>query len=279
MDHPGLFDHGGPRPTGAPAKSDHYPDSQRCAAPTAITTFGDTVLTIERPGVVRRDGATLLDSTCAFLCSTGPTVVAGGTCGGLFDAITGSAVYRHPSALTSAAAFADNVVLGTSTGEAVLLSADFLPITTLRLHDAAVVDVAVAGDVLFALSADGAATWWDLATHERLGQVRHAGAIACIALPDNRFATVGADLRLWSESEVVTIRAPHPLAAVAVTDDGMLIAAGSPTGPLAAYDLPTRRWRSAPITGITALHYAADRFLACTTDGTIREIPADDLLN
>ncbi|MBM7776079.1 hypothetical protein JOD54_006283 [Actinokineospora baliensis] len=199
-------------------------------------------------------------------------------CGGLVDATTGSAVYRHPSALTSAAAFADRVVLGTGTGEAVVLSADFQHITTFDLHDSPVADIAVAGGVLFALAADGSATWWDLATRERLGRARRTGALACIALPDNRFATVGEDLRLWSETEVVAIRAPHHLTTAAVTDDGMLIAAGSPTGPLVAYDLPTRQWFTAPITGIAALHYAPDRFLACTADGDVREIPVADLL-
>ncbi|WP_285609810.1 hypothetical protein [Actinokineospora globicatena] len=179
--------------------------------------------------------------------------------------------------MTGSSTFSGHIALGTSTGEVVVLTAGFQHTATLDLDGSPLTDVAVAGGVLFALSADGSATWWDVSTGEQLGHKRGVFANACIALPDNRFATVGPELRLWSESEVAVVPTPRPLTTLAVSADGMLIAAGSPTGPLAVYDLPTRQWVTVPIAAVAALHYATDRFLACTTDGRLREVPADTL--
>ncbi|WP_143073614.1 WD40 repeat domain-containing protein [Actinokineospora terrae] len=252
------------------------------SAPTAITTLGDTVLTLERCGTVRRDGVPVstLDRPSGFLHQVGPTVVAGGRSGTLFDALSGRPLYRHRSALTSAATFADHIAIGTSTGEAVVLTASsFQPVTTVTPPGSPLIDLAVANGVVLTLTADGSVTWWDMTTGERLGHKHDVHANACIALPDNRFATVGAELRLWSESEATTVQSPHVLATLAVTTDGMFIATGSPTGPLALYDLPTRDWLTTPITGVAALHRSGNHFIACTTDGRLHEISPHALLD
>ncbi|WP_026421907.1 WD40 repeat domain-containing protein [Actinokineospora inagensis] len=244
----------------------------------AITSHDGAVLTLDHAGVIRRKGdvRATLAGECAFLCSSGPIVLTGGAGGVLLNALTAEPLHRLPVALTSAAAFPGHAVVGTEAGEAVIFAVDVdqvRAVDTVRAHDTAIADLTVAGGVLIALATDGAIARYDLTTLELFDRITDTGAHACIALPDNRFATVGADLRLWSESEVVAIPAPHPLTCAAVTTDGMVIAAGSATAQVALYDLPTRRWSTVETTApVTALHYADGSFLAA--DGTVRHIPA-----
>lgn len=279
----------------------------RHVAPTpglnAVSTLDDAVITVGDAGIVRRDGERLSSpgSLCNFLTRVGPTVVAGGQLGVLFDAVTGRELYQHHSPLNCAAQFtaadgATCVVVGAYTGEGVVLArrpdGTLEHRDTLRLHENAVKGVAVSGGVIFSVSADTGAAWFDAATLRRKGSLEDAHdkiANGCVGLPGGRFASVSRDLtlRLWDggradPGEVVLTPHDHSIKCVSASTDGRLIATGSYSGMIAIRDLTQRRWRVVPrrtTSGISSLHYheAGRRFLASSYDGAVYDIPCDDL--
>jgi WD40 repeat protein len=279
----------------------------RHVAPTpglnAVTTMDGAVFTVGDAGVVCRDGEPLCapGSLCDFLTPAGPVLLTGGQLGVLFDAVTGRELYRHPAPLTCAVRFtaadgATRVVVGADTGEGVVLECrpdgTLAHRETLRLHENAVQGVAAAGGVIFSVSSDAGAAWFDAATLREIGRLAGAHdkiANGCVALPDGRFASVSRDLtlRFWDgrraePGEVMLTPHDHSIKCVSASTDGRLLATGSYSGMLAVRDLTRRRWQVIPrrtTSGISSLHFddAGRRFLASSYDGNVYDIPCGEL--
>ncbi|MBD0708725.1 MULTISPECIES: WD40 repeat domain-containing protein [unclassified Streptomyces] len=276
--------------------------SEDPVAPTwglnAVTTHGGATYTIGDAGTLWRDGEVRAEqgSLCNFLTPVGGTVVTGGQLGTVFDAPTGTPVHQHRSPLNCAASFTRegrrHVVVGAYTGEGVVLAetpeGTLEHIRDVPLHSNAVKGVAVSGDLLFSVSADGGAAWHDtedLTERHHLAQAHGMIANGCVGLGDGWFASVSRDLvlRLWSpdftRTEVPTPHR-HSLKCVSADDQGRHIAIGAYNGRVTVYDRETGDWSAdvRPTTaGISSLAYDTDRgvFLASSYDGAVHEVAPD----
>ncbi|MEU3909938.1 WD40 repeat domain-containing protein [Streptomyces sp. NPDC029721] len=259
----------------------------------AVLVDAGRTLTIGDAGVLWADGAPHSEtgSLCNFLTPVGGRVVTGGQMGKVFDALTGEVLHQHRSPLNCGAAFerdgVPHVVVGAYTGEGIVFSvaADgtFRHETTLRLHANAVKGLAVSGDRIFSVCADGSATWFSVETLTELHHVDDAHdriANGCAALPDGDFASVSRDykLRLWRgfEPTVVTTPHDHSIKSVAATPDGRFVATGSYHGLVAVYDVTLGTWATTRVTtaGISSLTYdtGTRRFLAGSYDGHVHPV-------
>ncbi|MEE1939584.1 WD40 repeat domain-containing protein [Streptomyces sp. TRM 70361] len=276
--------------------------SEEPIAPTyglnAVAVHGGSVLTIGDAGILWRDGTVHAEpgSLCNFLTPVGDTVVTGGQLGTVFDALTGKPVHQHRSPLNCGAAFERegrrHVVIGAYTGEGIVLregaGGALEHLTDLRLHDNAVKSVAVSGDLLFSVSADGGAAWQDIRTLETrhvLPDAHTKIANSCAGLGGGWFASVSRDLRLrvWSpdfSAEEIATPHRHSLKCVSADDTGRHIAVGAYNGRVTVYDRETGRWstdvRPTP-SGISSLTHDPGRglFLASSYDGSVYEIRPD----
>lgn len=277
--------------------------SEDPVAPTwglnAVAVQGDSVYTIGDAGTLWRDGEVHAqpDSLCNFLTPVGSTVVTGGQLGTVFDALTGAPVHQHRSPLNCAAAFERegrrHVVVGAYTGEGVVLAESddgtLEHIRDVPLHSNAVKGVALSGDLIFSVSADGGAAWHETAGLTRVHALADAhGMIAngCVGLGgDGWFASVSRDLvlRLWgpdfTSTEVPTPHR-HSLKCVSADEQGRYIAIGAYNGRVTVYDRETGRWSTdvRPTTsGVSSLTYDSGRgvFLASSYDGAVHQVAPD----
>ncbi|GAA4785537.1 WD40 repeat domain-containing protein [Streptomyces ziwulingensis] len=265
----------------------------------AVAVRNGSVYTIGDAGTLWRDGVVHTEpgSLCNFLTVVGDTVITGGQLGTVFDALTGTPVHQHRSPLNCGVAFERkgrrHVVVGTYTGEGIVLTetpdgGGLGQVETVRLHSNAVKGVAASGDLLFSVSADGAAAWHDTddLTVRHTRQDAH-GMIAngCVGLGGGWFASVSRDrvLRIWdpefSSTEVPTAHR-HSLKCVSADDRGRHIAIGAYNGRITVYDRETGRWSAdvRPTTaGISSLAYDNGRnlFLASSYDGSVYEVAPD----
>ncbi|MER6628014.1 WD40 repeat domain-containing protein [Streptomyces sp. NPDC000987] len=266
----------------------------RCV--NAVTTVDGRVCTVGDAGVVRADGRPLSEpgSLCNFLVEAGGRILTGGQLGRVFDAATGEILHQHRSPLNCATGFVregvPHVVVGAYTGEGLVFAlrqdGTTAHVATLPLHSGAVKGVAVSGDTLFAVCADGSASWFSVKALRETGRLADAhGKIAngCAALTGGRFVSVSRDLRLrvWEGESARTVPTPHDhsIKCVAASRDGRLVATGSYSGVVAVHDVRTGDWPhvSRPTTaGISCLHYdaAGNRFLASSYDGDVYPVPA-----
>ncbi|CAM5640576.1 WD-40 repeat-containing protein OS=Streptomyces microflavus OX=1919 GN=toxC PE=4 SV=1 [Streptomyces microflavus] len=149
--------------------------------------------------------------------------------------------------------------------------------------------VALSGDLIFSVSADGGAAWHETAGLTRVHALAEAhGMIAngCVGLGgDGWFASVSRDLvlRLWgpdfTSTEVPTPHR-HSLKCVSADEQGRYIAIGAYNGRVTVYDRETGRWSTdvRPTTsGVSSLTYDSGRgvFLASSYDGAVHEVAPD----
>ncbi|MFF5859639.1 WD40 repeat domain-containing protein [Streptomyces sp. NPDC012751] len=266
----------------------------RCV--NAVTTIDGRVYTVGDAGVVHADGRPVSEpgSLCNFLVEAGGRMLTGGQLGRVFDAETGAVLHQHRSPLNCATGFVrdgvPHVVVGAYTGEGLVFAlrpdGTTAHVATLPLHSNAVKGVAVSGDTLFAVCADGSTSWFSVKTLRETGRLTDAHdkiANGCAALPGGRFVSVSRDLRLrvWEGEEAQTVPTPHDHSVKCVTasHDGRLVATGSYSGVVAVHDVRTGDWPhvSRPTTaGISSLHYDAtgNRFLASSYDGNVYPVAA-----
>ncbi|HTZ43203.1 MAG TPA: WD40 repeat domain-containing protein [Jatrophihabitans sp.] len=258
----------------------------------AVRVPGVGVLAVGDAGIVWRDGAVLgeLGSLCNFLTPASGVVFAGGQLGIVFDARTGRRLHQHRSPLNCGVAFerdgAEHVLIGTYTGEGLLFrieaGGEVRHVGEVPLAGNAVKGVACSGDLLFAVSADAGACWYDRNTLRQVGQVAGAHdkiANGCVGLGAGYFASVSRDLklRIWNPSrqaEVLDTPHDHSIKCVSASPDGRYVATGGYHGRIAIYDRDSRRWcyEDRPTTaGISSLAFDGEdgTFLASSYDGEV----------
>lgn len=254
-------------------------------------------ITVGDSGSVREDGRAVRDlgSLCNFLTPAGSRVFTGGQMGEVRDALSGELLYQHRSPLNCAATFLRSgrihVVVGTYTGEGLVFSVSddgqVRHEATLPLHANAVKSVAVSADMIFAVCADTAASWFAVEDFRELARRKAAHnriANGCAPLPGGRFASVSRDLklRIWgADFHAEMIATPHDrsIKCVATDDSGRFIATGSYSGRIAIYDVVNAVWRRnvrPTMSGISSLCFDSEgqHFLAGSYDGQVYEIAA-----
>ncbi|WP_236240608.1 WD40 repeat domain-containing protein [Streptomyces sp. CC228A] len=261
----------------------------------AVTAHEGRTLTIGDAGILRTDGSPTAEtgSLCNFLTPVGGRVFSGGQLGTVFDALTGEALHQHRSPLNCGAAFTrdgvPHVVVGAYTGEGLVFSVHpdgtVKHEATLPLHTGAVKGVAVSGDLIFAVCADAAASWFSVRDFTELHRVEAAHdriANGCAPLPGGRFASVSRDrrLRLWDGPEAAVHPTPHDhsVKCVSTSPDGRYVATGSYSGAVCVFDTRTGTWPVAlrPTTaGVSSLCHDPARgvFLAGSYDGRVYDVP------
>ncbi|KUN75224.1 WD40 repeat domain-containing protein [Streptomyces griseoruber] len=264
----------------------------------AVAVHEERRLTIGDAGILWSDGvpAAATNSLCNFLTPAGGRVFSGGQMGTVFDALTGEALYQHRSPLNCGAAFerdgVPHVVVGAYTGEGLVFSVQpdgaVKHEATLPLHTGAVKGVAVSDGLVFAVSADAAASWFSLEDFTEVARVDAAHdriANGCAALPGGRFASVSRDLvlRLWDGPTASAHATPHDhsVKCVAASPDGRYVATGSYSGLVAVFDTVSGTWPVVmrPTTaGISSLCHdpRRDVFLAGSYDGQVYEVAGGD---
>ncbi|MGW0562795.1 WD40 repeat domain-containing protein [Streptomyces sp. NPDC003016] len=252
--------------------------------------------TVGDSGVVSVDGQAVarMGSLCNFLVRAGDRVLTGGQLGRIFDADTGDVLYQHRSPLNCAASFTregvPHVVFGAYTGEGLVFAlrggGAFDHVATLELHANAVKGISVSDGVIFAVSADAGAGWFDTRTLREVARRQEAHdriANGCAALPGGRFVSISRDrtLRIWQGQEATVVPTPHDhsIKCVAASPDGSLIATGSYAGMVAVYAPASGEWvrvEKPTTAGVSCLHYDTfgERFLAASYDGSVYEVSA-----
>jgi len=263
------------------------------AAINALAIHDGLVLTIGDAGTLHVDGEAAggPGHLCNFIATPHDHPLTGGHLGQLCDAISGQVLHRHPSPLNCAVSFTrgnvPHLAVGTYTGEVLVFALPGplpVPVRTLAVHTNAVKALAVCGDLLMSVCANGTIAWHRLTDLTEERRVEHAhtriGNGAC-ALGRAGFASVGRDrmLRLWLPDRDVAIETPHPnsVKCVAASPCGRWIASGSYSGTVALFDratmafLPLQRLGTA---GISALGWSGRNggFLAADYGGTIHDI-------
>ncbi|UNO38721.1 WD40 repeat domain-containing protein [Streptomyces sp. MST-110588] len=261
----------------------------------AVLSVNGGTFTVGDAGVVRRNGTPLarIGSLCNFLTRTSGMVLTGGQLGVLYDAATGRRLHEHHSPLNCGVRFAhagvEHVLIGSYTGEGLLFrvpeAGRIEHVRDVPLHTNAIKGVAVSGDLLLSLCADGSATWLDISALRTCGSVDRSHeqvANGCVGLGDGDFASVGRDriMRLWTsdrKAEAIPTPHTHSIKAIAADSGGRLIATGGYNGMVAVYDRDGRQWstQERPTTsGISALDYDAEAgvFLASSYDGRVYDI-------
>lgn len=266
----------------------------------AVAIVDDVRYTIGDSGVLFANGnpVTEVGSLCNFLTPIGDRLITGGQIGRVADALTNETIYQHRSPLNCGAAFIKNgkshFVVGAYTGEGVVFSVEsdkqVKLVATLALHSNAVKAVAISDNILFSVSADAEAAWFDLNTLEEIGRIEEAHdriANGCAALPNGEFASVSRDhkLRIWGQKpgEVNVVDTPHDhsIKCVAATQDGRYIATGSYNGVVAIFDRQTNSWAYTfrPTTsGISSLVHDPKHslFIASSYDGNLYDLAVQE---
>jgi toxoflavin biosynthesis protein ToxC len=265
----------------------------------AACVHDGAVLSVGDAGVVWRDGVeqARTGSLCNFLTPAAGLVVTGGQLGRLFDALTGRVLHQHRSPLNCGARLRregiEHVIVGAYTGEGIVLrlaaGGTVEHVGDLRFHHNAVKGVAVSGDLIFSVCADGSAAWQSVTTLQTVHTLARAHdriANGCAALDGGRFASVSRDLklRLWEpDFRVRVLDTPHThsIKCVAADGEGRFVATGSYDGHVAVHDRATGTWPTVvrpSAAGISSLaHDAARRvFLASCYDGSVYEVAAGD---
>jgi toxoflavin biosynthesis protein ToxC len=260
----------------------------------AACAYGGDVLAVGDAGIVWRNGTPCarLDSLCNFLAPAAGLVFTGGQLGQAFDALTGALLHQHRSPLNCGARFvrdgAEHMIIGAYTGEGIVFrvtAGTAGHVADLRLHDNAVKGVAVSGDLIFSVCADGSAAWQSVATLTTVKVLPRAHdriANGCAGLGGGRFASVSRDLtlRLWEPdftARVVATPHEHSIKCVAASADGRLVATGAYDGHVAVYDRELGTWPTVTrptAAGISSLAYDSDRslFLASSYDASVYEV-------
>ncbi len=259
----------------------------------AVAFTGEDVYDVGDAGACRKNGRPHLElgSLCNFLTPFAGAVLTGGQIGVVFDAATGRRLHEHHSPLNCAAVFTrggrETAIVGTYTGEGLIFALDGAGVPvfegTVKLHDNAVKSLACSGDLIFSVSATGAAAFHstlDFSTVVEPARSHDKIANGCAALPDGRFASVSRDLklRLWERpveghAAVKAFATPHAnsIKCTAASGSG-LVATGSYGGRLSVFDPRTESWifdERLTASGISSLCARGDGFLASSYDGEV----------
>ncbi len=259
----------------------------------AVAFTGEDVYAVGDSGTCLKNGRPHLElgSLCNFLTPFGGAVLSGGQMGVVFDAVTGRRLYEHHSPLNCAAVFMRDgkptAVVGTYTGEGLIFSLDAAGVPALErivaLHANAVKSLACSGDLIFSVSATGAAAFHstrDLSPVLAVARAHEKIANGCTALPDGRFASVSRDLklRLWerpqngrADAKIIDTPHAHSIKCTAASANG-LVATGSYGGRVSVYDPRSESWtfdERLTAAGISSLCARGDGFLASSYDGEV----------
>jgi WD40 repeat protein len=262
----------------------------------AVRQVDGAVYTVGDAGVVRRDGQLVaqIGSLCNFLGAFQGRLITGGQMGTLYDAVTGSELYRHRSPLNCSAVFlrdgTEHLIVGTYTGEGIVFRAcadGKLDLTaTVTLHDNAIKGLACNATHIFSVCATGAAAFHaidSLACVRRIRDAHEKIANGAARLSDGRFVSVSRDrkLRFWTLDSTRVIATPHDhsIKCVAANPNGSLVATGAYDGKVALYDWRRDTWVATErpsAFGISCLApaAAADEFLASSYDGEVYRMSA-----
>lgn len=273
--------------------AEDVPPTGGANAVLASKTHG--VVTVGDSGTVKASGRLLCDigTLCNFLVETSGTILTGGQLGILYDAVTGKPILQHRSPLNCGVTFErsgrEHVLIGCYTGEGLVLdmSGD-VPrhIETIHLSENAIKGVAHSAGMLFSVSADAAAAWFDAETLTQralLDGSHDKIANGCAGLDTGFFASVSRDLklRIWDgqrEATVLPTPHDHSIKCVAASADGRYIATGGYHGRIAVYDRQLGRWISddrETSAGISALAFDRENheFLGSSYDGRVYRVP------
>jgi hypothetical protein len=258
--------------------------------PSGLASIGDAGQL-----VIAGQAAASMHGLCNFLTTSGGRLFTGGHLGELYDAASGTVLYRHASPLNCGAGFMRGAVpclaVGTYTGEILIFTvADKVElIDTLHAHTNAIKSLAVGGGELFSVCANTTIAWHgldDLSERQRIPRahtriVNAACVLARGAGGAAGFASVGRDrmLRLWLPEDKIAIATPHPnsVKCLAASPCGRWLASGSYEGTVALFDRATMAFTSChriSKSGISALcwHSAAGGFAAASYDGAVHDI-------
>ena len=259
----------------------------------AVTYNGGKIYTVGDAGIVFCDGTPMQDlgSLCNFLLPVGERVLTAGQIGEIFDAVSGTLIYKHHSPLNCGAIFErhgwTHVVFGAYTGEGLVFRiVDDQPIhlKTLRLHNNAVKGIACSEDEIFSVCANGVVAFHridDFSKVNRMDQAHDRIANGCVALPGGQFASISRDLtmRIWSGVEVTVHQTPHrnSIKCIAASVDGQYLCTGVYVGVIAVFELMTSTWclvtrpTAAGISSLAPIP-ATSGFMATSYDGRLYPI-------
>ena len=262
----------------------------------AVIESGGRVFAIGDAGRLLCDGEVIggPGTLCNFLVRVKNLILTGGQKGLVYDAVSGEALYAHYSPLNCGVSFIRqgvvHVAVGSYSGDLLIFKIidDVLILErVLDAHANAIKGVATDQERLFAGSADGELSIWDLQTLERLDLIKgaHEGILNDACAFRNGFATISRDLtlRLWGDGEpkVLSTRHGNSIKCIASDTEGGLIATGSYGGMVEIYDSVAGRWLSPPVrptaAGISSLtwHGGTRSFLASSYDGSVYDITVD----
>lgn len=257
----------------------------------AVTVLGQRRLWVGDDGRVKDESGVVAEmrSLCNFLTPVADRVITGGQLGIIFDALSGEVIYQHRSPLNCGVAFNLGerrlVAVGAYTGEAIILelrNEQLRHCDTVTLTSNAIKGLAYSDGQLFAVSAEAAATWFDVERWKVRLAAPHAHdkiANGCAALPGGRFLSVSRDLQLREFApdggvQVIATPLSHSIKCIAASADGRLAALGSYDGTVALYDLVSAQWLSVErrtASGISTIFFdqSSNQFLASSYDGNL----------
>lgn len=262
----------------------------------AIHLRHDGMFTVGDAGIVRGPGDTIvrLGSLCNFLVGFRDYVITGGQMGEILNAMTGEVYYQHHSPLNCGIVCQDKIVVGSYTGELIILAknSESLKLERVhRIHDNAIKGLSSHGDTIFSVCATGAVGLTSLRDLETVDIIGTHDKIAngCAAFGDGRFCSVSRDLtlRIWHGRVAQICPTPHvnSIKCCAFNQRSGLVATADYTGNVGIYDITSEKYISFErysASGISSIVTSlnGDGFVAASYDGQVHYIlpPSASLL-
>lgn len=233
-------------------------------------------------GIVYQDGHRVAEmgSLCNFLCDFKGILLTGGQMGTLFNARTGDVLYQHHSPLNCAYGNQHLCVIGTYTGEGIILkecNGQLRVTDVIKLHNNAIKGVALSEQFIFSVCADASAAFHltsDLSCYKYVSEAHAKIANGCDGNQNGVFVSISRDLklRIWKEhvAEVIDTPSTNSIKCVAFSNDSQYVAIGNYTGWVGIYDLNQREWiywKRRSFSGISCIKSTENDFIFSTYEG------------